>query len=318
MSLTGHLRSSSSPVRAWFDDRLPHTREFAAEANREVNCGRTACAIPRREGADRSLVGDAVEYLLAAALWPAEFNDSLARSGARLLDLVGRRSGIDLACGERWQDARGRLLDCGTGTLSSGVLTRQTCADCLWLAAFAYIGRFGARGDIAPKYADPIWTEASVEDLLALGEAALEDNQDLGDRRPIYAKPEFAATRLLGGADADLIADGLLLDFKSNSPRGVVGRQELWQLAGYVLADYDDRYTLDHCGVAALRWRRRVVWDADGLLAALAGAPRALTEWRQDFRTMLEQVADQRQQRRVQTRARRARRAQATRRKRAN
>ncbi|WP_433398782.1 hypothetical protein [Streptomyces sp. CA-146814] len=49
-------------------------------------------------------------------------------------------------------------------------------------------------------------------------------------------------------ADADLIADGLLIDFKSaRNPRGLP-QEDAWQLLDYLLLDDADRYTIDTVG----------------------------------------------------------------------
>lgn len=55
----------------------------------------------------------------------------------------------------------------------------------------------------------------------------------------------------------------------------MVGRHELWQLAGYALADSTDEYEIREVGIAALRWRSMVSWPLTGLLEELAPGPPA-------------------------------------------
>jgi len=82
----------------------------------------------------------------------------------------------------------------------------------------------------------------------------------------------------LGGADADLIARRLLIDWKATTTPGIVGREQLWQLLGYVLADTDDEYEIREVGIAALRWRSIKIWPLDELLAELSiGHPTKVT-----------------------------------------
>jgi hypothetical protein len=52
-----------------------------------------------------------------------------------------------------------------------------------------------------------------------------------------------------GGADADLILGGLLLDRKSTIQPRRLGRDEIYQLAAYLLLDYDDEYGIDRVGL---------------------------------------------------------------------
>jgi len=103
--------------------------------------------------------------------------------------------------------------------------------------------------------------------------------------------PKFALSVALRGADADLIADGVLWDLKSTADaKGVVGRKEIWQLLGYALADRDNEYAITHVGISALRRRTTVIWPLDELLAALSNQrDQTIAAWRADFaNTVLE------------------------------
>jgi len=60
--------------------------------------------------------------------------------------------------------------------------------------------------------------------------------------------PTFTGSADLGGADADFILGGLLVDCKATRHPRSLGRDELYQLAGYLLLDYDDRYRIDRVG----------------------------------------------------------------------
>jgi hypothetical protein len=62
MSLSSHIESRRSPVRAWLAQNFPETRNAAREANRRLRGEAGECAVPRVEGADASLVGTAVVY----------------------------------------------------------------------------------------------------------------------------------------------------------------------------------------------------------------------------------------------------------------
>jgi hypothetical protein len=52
----------------------------------------------------------------------------------------------------------------------------------------------------------------------------------------VHAAPVFAGSGDVGGADADLLIDGLLIDVKTTVDANKVPTQaNIWQLAGYVL-----------------------------------------------------------------------------------
>jgi hypothetical protein len=50
-------------------------------------------------------------------------------------------------------------------------------------------------------------------------------------------------------------------------------QHDLWQLAGYALADTDDTYEVRDVGISAMRWRRRWIIGLDELVLRLAGRP---------------------------------------------
>lgn len=59
---------------------------------------------------------------------------------------------------------------------------------------------------------------------------------------------EFAGSHLIG-ADADLLVDGLLLDFNARNEPTTIKKPDVYQLAGYVLLDFDDTHRIDRVGI---------------------------------------------------------------------
>ncbi|MEV0348347.1 hypothetical protein AB0H88_21450 [Nonomuraea sp. NPDC050680] len=99
-------------------------------------------------------------------------------------------------------------------------------------------------------------------------------------RRP--ARPErarFTGSADVGDADADLITGGLLLDVKA-STKATAGRKEFYQLIGYVLLDYDDRYRIDSVGLYLSRFGRLITWTVTDYLRLL-GCRQSLVELRE-------------------------------------
>lgn len=308
MSLTSHLENPRSPVRAWFERNLGETRSVVLAAN-EALCGkpRRPCLIQPPSGCDVGLVGTAVDYLVRAVLQPAALEQTTARDGAASLGAGGMRL-------EREAVATIEQLEpCRTAPTDDGL--RQLCRMCLVLARFEQFYRAGVfviayvRTPLVDNptldvYADRVVPAACLDDLVRLAPAAIEDHQDLQSAAPLVLNPTFTLSVGLGGADADLIASGLLLDLKSTArPSGVLTRVDVWQLVGYVLADAEDEYAIHSVGISALRRRRWVTWPIDDLLAALSGHPhRPLAAWRSDFAAIVapaQQAAERRLQRRA-------------------
>ena len=162
----------------------------------------------------------------------------------------------------------------------------KLCELCLFLARFEQWFRTGAMNFalyhwfIDPLMAwdgedlDPLLQStippAALVDLEQLGRAAVADQRALTRLRPLVLNPNFALSVELGGADADLIAGDTLVDWKSTSQRPV-GREQLWQLLGYVLADAGDEYGIKRVAVGAVRWRRQISWSVDELCVGLGG-----------------------------------------------
>lgn len=59
-----------------------------------------------------------------------------------------------------------------------------------------------------------------IQDTVAAGPVIVEDHADLRSAEPLLLGQTFALSGALGGADADVIAGDLLLDFKAAAKRG--------------------------------------------------------------------------------------------------
>ncbi|QDN64259.1 hypothetical protein [Streptomyces sp. S1D4-14] len=98
--------------------------------------------------------------------------------------------------------------------------------------------------------------------------------------------PTFAGAQIT--ADADIVVDGLLLDFKSaRRPLAEMSQRTAWQLTGYLLLDADDRYRVDTVGLYLSRSGVLTSWPVDDFLALLGACRRDLTELRQVFAELL-------------------------------
>ncbi|GCD40379.1 hypothetical protein GKJPGBOP_08240 [Streptomyces paromomycinus] len=88
--------------------------------------------------------------------------------------------------------------------------------------------------------------------------------------------PVFEGSRHVGGADADFVLAGALVDCKATIRPERLGRAELYQLAGYLLLDYSDSYGIDRVGLYLSRQGALIDWsvaDFLGLLGAQMQLP---------------------------------------------
>ena len=124
-------------------------------------------------------------------------------------------------------------------------------------------------------------------DLVTLLEAAIGDATDLYNAEALDIDSVFALSSALGGADAEVIANGVLIDFKASIAGSVIGTSDVYQLVGYALADLDNWYGIRSVGIHALRWRTRWTISLGDLLRRLSGVDRPVLEWRERFSATL-------------------------------
>jgi hypothetical protein len=112
------------------------------------------------------------------------------------------------------------------------------------------------RALVASKKPDEVWRRVCTPVLL-------QDLHELSSRfykrwekafaKPVTLNPTFEGSTLVGGADADIIVDGALIDFKASRQARPVDREHLWQLLGYVLLDFEDVYNIHAIGFDFVR-----------------------------------------------------------------
>ncbi|MER8073175.1 hypothetical protein ABTZ59_33460 [Streptomyces sp. NPDC094034] len=98
--------------------------------------------------------------------------------------------------------------------------------------------------------------------------------------------PTFGGSAHVGGADADFIAARHLIDCKATVHPHRQGRAELYQLAGYLLLDYDDLFRIDRISLYLARQGMMIGWTSEEFLHLL-GARKPLAQLRAACRTAL-------------------------------
>ena len=272
--------------------QLPNAKPLCQEANRILRAGRKGGPpVEPVPGADSALIGVAIEFVLAAA---AGYRRQVRIVGASTAELADRRAdALHLALHELQRLMARRLT----------TRTVMRAAECALVCAW-FERRSKMPPDVAARYdqrepADGVGDgldgviralrarDATKRDLAALIKASIDDTSDLYRAQHLHTNPIFALSPALGGAEADLIADGLLVDFKASRDRSVIGSREIYQLAGYVLADSSDTFSIRSVGIHALRWRTRWSIDVQEFFDRLSGTRQPLSTWRETFANVL-------------------------------
>lgn len=309
MSLTSQLKNKVSPVRRFMSDAFPNTRAIVRAANAELKDAET---IHPAGEVHWGTVGAAADHRIRH-YFGAAHEGAAVREGARIIETGWMRGTLDedpeeilrfadqvevlrgtarsffvsldetLSRLGPWQDPRPRLDEEDE---------RLLCRYCGVLALIEQVFRFGRIPPgsplIEPEPAQDLSEllsrvpDAWVDDLCALS-CAFHDSQGelLGEVRHVELGPTFDGSRDAGGADADMILDGLLVDVKTTITPKVTGEM-IHQLLGYVLLDYSDRYGIQQVGIYLSRQRKLITWTLDALLSE-AGASDGLAGLRESF-----------------------------------
>jgi hypothetical protein len=312
MSLTGHIKDMRSPVRAFLFDNLPNTKFEQFRIKQDgILAGQTltmtsairwdpgeASIMPADEDGRYPWggVGTAFDFRLRYLYQVTPPEKLVAQHGAQRLRHVFRVK-HELPA---WIQLKAKLAEIAPELGRRAPLPHSE--DELWINRLCYtlaLYEQCYRGFMILDW--PIvglGADASLDDVLDLCPVGVpediaamialycETQSELLRAESLRLNPTFAASRLLGGADADLILDGTLFDVKT-SKRVRPQRPELWQLAGYVLADLDDQHHVDAVGLYFARYGSSISWPLDEFFDRLAGHHVDIAEMRVAFGTML-------------------------------
>ncbi|MFD5123628.1 UvrD-helicase domain-containing protein [Streptomyces sp. NPDC058385] len=124
----------------------------------------------------------------------------------------------------------------------------------------------------------PSYAVADQTDQMALAQAPFAPFVSLPDSLRLCG-PVFSGSGDIGGADADFILDHTLIDCKSTTQPRRLGVEEIYQLAGYLLLDYDDHHGIDRVGLYLSRQGHLITWSTEEFLSGL-GAQGSLAQLR--------------------------------------
>ena len=282
MSLTSVLDNRRGELRRWFEGRLPNL-EPMQRAWREAGQPTSACPV----GVNPGVVGGAFDYRLRYHFGATPARRFVAQSGGRTHpDWPAFAAALD--------DTVERLQPVGRSL--SAAEEAELNSNCWVLAIFESHFRMGSsRRYVTPI--DALGPAPGVQALLELAPTAgLGDLADLMTKlrdsplagmvgRPTHLNPKLQGSALVGGADADLVLDGVLIEVKTTS-RTAMTREAGYQLLGYLLLDFDDRLDVRSLGFYLSRIPRLLAWPIDDLLEQVAGAPVDLERLRDEFRAV--------------------------------
>ncbi|WP_240677034.1 hypothetical protein [Actinacidiphila soli] len=309
MSLTSGLESPRTPLRRFLDRELSAGPRPLRESFRAQHATQHVLLPPPGVGTEAGTVGTAIDQRLRLAFTAAAPVDEATLIGIELSGHCGgaglrmRAVGNELAV--RLTETVHRLgLDSRKLELERTQDEEEDLARMLLAAAWYQVG---CRTSIGFTYTPLFLTAWEDPDAFTLQRLLDLPHRDLvadvvnqvykaadgpldglrADTEPTHCTggPTFAGVDL--DADADLIVDGLLLDFKSTRHPHQLSKRTAWQLLGYLLLDTSDRYRIDTLGLYLTRSGTLASWPVDDYLALLGARRRDLHTFRASFGELL-------------------------------
>lgn len=290
MSLTSHLDDPLSPVTQFLKKRFQFKRSPVSDIHRALACANTI--LPREAiGYPWAVVGTAMDFRLRGYWQSVQFTSQPA-AGAEAVCGADRGRHLKLRAVADLLNKQAAGL-CSVGRRLDRRSEEWLARYCLVLSYFEVVYRSGhiprEIQDVKPDPNSPetmlaIPSQVAVDDLCAMSWAFFDSNAELL-AKPVVLNPTFDGSDDVGGADADLIIDGCLCEIKTyKSPRSSKLSDTLYQLLGYVLLDYSNRYQIHDVGIYFSRQSTMVRWTLADLLETMAGsASSSLAECRSAF-----------------------------------
>lgn len=325
MSLSSHLNSPASPIGQFIKQHFSYTSALTRDASRQLRVVPTLRpVIQMGESYPYTYLGAAIDYRIRYAFDITPYQRLVAWYGAVKLAVKPPESDEDILLD--WEDLIGIPLppaafETGvaqgpyplpliraffqgleatlikiqpTGRLLNVEDERTLDRLCIVLSLFEQV--FRTNTYIQGPLMQPT-VKRSVEELLAIPQDAwLDDLSQLFNlfhtrqadllSLPHILNPTFAGSHDVGGADADLIVDGCLIDIKTSiSPQ--IRADYLYQLAGYLLLDYNDTFHINTLGIYMARQGVLLKWNGLEFLQKLTGDEQiSLASLRREFREL--------------------------------
>lgn len=295
MALTHQLDRRDSAVREFFETRFPAAQfKPISKAWRDtVRAAEIACAPP--DGVNPGTIGTAFDYRARLCWAPIEWRTTVAAGGAMNVFDLGRADLGMLAFELQEELAHVAPQRCG-GDLAHEFEERVSRC-CYALALYEQFFRTHAAAASSPLL--ELEKRATIGDLLALAPTAAVDDLAAMARllctnypelvaQEAVLNPRFDGSVEIQGADADVIVDRTLLELKTTRKDSFERVDHLYQLLGYALLDYSNRYDLHAVGVYLARRGLLVTWGIAELLTECCDTE-DIDALRIDFRAAVQQ-----------------------------
>lgn len=300
MSLTSELIRRDSPVKRFFRETFPNTRETLAQVRSALRGNELIHRLePGAPTHAYSQIGAAIDYRIRYSFAYTLAHDLVAWKGAWAVSDLPPRMAWAISGMPPFPDMPENMPRLGTPEITAffdqlkKTVTRiapyrkppkpseerRLARFCLLLAVFESVYRSGARywppaflRDELPASAIDLLSAVPddwVEDLAALSTAFAERYPEWRGAAATL-NPTFAGSIDIGGADADFILDGCLWEIKTTKTN--VGKSvNIYQLLGYALLDYDDEFGIERVGLLFPRQDTAVQWPLPELIKTLSG-----------------------------------------------
>ncbi|MEN2424373.1 hypothetical protein AABB02_40515 [Streptomyces rimosus] len=303
MSLSSHLADKHSPLRQFLSDELPDVPALRA-AYRHAR-PTASVTLPRQTDGTRPAwhtIGAAIDHRIRLSLQATVLRN---RSVGYGIQLAGKHSSTLYNTGtalldELQRQATAQQLDDRTRPVHRTQQTEDHLARLCYAAAlFEEVYRSGRIWPSTPLAHNPDSLTLqkllkAIPDTAAIDLVLLTTRADTGlaeiRRRTqptdIVLAPTFTGSTDVDGADADWIAKDLLIDVKATKDPDALPASTIYQLAGYLLLDYNDNYRLNEAGWYHARTGTLVSWPLNTFFTLL-NARRPISQLRGLTRSLL-------------------------------
>lgn len=300
LPLTGQLEYPRSPMSTFLTRHLPHPERVIASYLQHIQDLPHPVQPLNERRPDYAALGHTIDYRLRLELG-ADPGDA-AQAG---VDIIGSnlplegapdpavRANLHTLGNTVLERLRAHLTD-PRRRLDDDELTRL-CFITGFFEALYRNGIFPRRRNLLAQADEHTTLNSLISAVPAYVLDDITEQMDLAYRpfAPLRALP--AHQRVCGPtfagsadvkADADFIADGLLIDCKARTQPHHLGRKQVLQLAGYLLLDYDDRYAIRKVGFYLSRQGALISRDVPHFLDML-GTRKSLAHTRTALRDHL-------------------------------
>jgi hypothetical protein len=302
LSLTGQLRHDESPASQFMARYLPNS----LHPQRDYLGRLDGLPYPVQpidvQYPNWSALGHAIDYRLRLS-FGGTFGPGVSH-GVAILDSVGPVRGAPRRPGRDALIIAGKQLLATVDTYLADPhsLTEDAVIRLCFVAAFfediyriGQIRRFSMLTEATATTslrdlttAVPTYVIDDIGQQMRLAEHPLAPYRALPPQAKICG-PIFAGSSDIP-ADADYILGGLLLDCKATKDPLRLGREEIYQLAGYLLLDYDNHFGINQVGLYLSRQGGLITWSTEEFLRNL-GATTPLPQLRANLRDHLRNAA---------------------------